>query len=263
MTTYNYKPLQTTFETRLLCLQPADHYDDELICSLSHVSLESNTTRYEALSYVWNNSSESWTSTYNWSPPKVIYAFYPPVEGEHTPLRSDPAYQEFENSGGDIKCDGQSVHIGQELFDALRRLRLPDRARTLWIDALCINQKDTKERNMQVSQMRDIYSKAEHVVIWVGERFQGGTAIQAMLDFIKELETLIMIIMNEHGQHDYKSINNALVESHTVHFIRWSFLRELLSRAWFVRNPAITFTGFPRNISYSSRSHPYSYAYHE
>jgi len=235
MTTYHYQPLQNATNTRLLYLQPASHYDDELVCGLTHISLESDTPHYEALSYVWNNSSESWTLAYGWGPPAVKYAFYPPTEGEHAPLRPDLVDRKSQNPGGYIKCDDQQVHIGQELYDALRRLRLTDRARALWIDALCINQQDISERNAQVTHMSQIYGQADHVVIWVGENFQGGSAIQGLMDFLKDLATVIMTMMNEYGPYDYKAINKALVDGYTIHFMRWCFLRELLSRAWFVR----------------------------
>jgi len=38
----------------------------------------------------------------------------------------------------------------------------------LWIDALCINQKDIVERATQVKNMRNIYSKAWTPIIWLG-----------------------------------------------------------------------------------------------
>ncbi|KAF1839723.1 hypothetical protein BDW02DRAFT_604326 [Decorospora gaudefroyi] len=38
----------------------------------------------------------------------------------------------------------------------------------LWIDALCIDQENTSERNHQVQQMGQIFSKAQHVIAWMG-----------------------------------------------------------------------------------------------
>jgi hypothetical protein len=38
-----------------------------------------------------------------------------------------------------IIVDGKTFNIRQNLFDALQRLRFPDRPRQLWIDAICIN----------------------------------------------------------------------------------------------------------------------------
>ncbi|KAF2732509.1 HET-domain-containing protein [Polyplosphaeria fusca] len=45
----------------------------------------------------------------------------------------------------------------------------PHLHRTLWIDALCINQDDIVERGHQVRLMREIYSKAQKVSVWLGD----------------------------------------------------------------------------------------------
>ncbi|KAK5955432.1 hypothetical protein OHC33_003070 [Knufia fluminis] len=37
----------------------------------------------------------------------------------------------------------------------------------LWTDQVCINQNDDNERSQQVSKMRDVYSNAEHTLIWL------------------------------------------------------------------------------------------------
>ena len=59
-------------------------------------------------------------------------------------------------------------HLGSSLYYALHHLRQPDQSRYLWIDAICINQEDLDERSQQVGLMRQIYSQASHVVVWLG-----------------------------------------------------------------------------------------------
>src|SRR5882724_7888649 len=49
-----------------------------------------------------------------------------------------------------ITCDGSLMPVTQNLYDALRYLRQPDRERIMWIDAICINQKNDLERTQQV-----------------------------------------------------------------------------------------------------------------
>ena len=61
------------------------------------------------------------------------------------------------------------MNITQNLFVALRRLRHLEKSRTLWIDALCINQEDTKEKEVQVAMMGQIYSRASCGLLWLGE----------------------------------------------------------------------------------------------
>jgi hypothetical protein len=38
-----------------------------------------------------------------------------------------------------------------------------------WIDALCINQSNTSERNHQVAQMGSVFSQAQLVHVWLGK----------------------------------------------------------------------------------------------
>lgn len=49
-------------------------------------------------------------------------------------------------------------------------LRSPTLPLTLWVDAVCINQDDTKECNKQVAIMSFIYSRAETVIAWLGAK---------------------------------------------------------------------------------------------
>ncbi|KAJ9634566.1 hypothetical protein H2199_008849 [Coniosporium tulheliwenetii] len=53
---------------------------------------------------------------------------------------------------------------------ALRRLRYRNRPRVLWVDAVCINQKDVLERQKQVLLMGDLYRNASVVLCWLGEK---------------------------------------------------------------------------------------------
>ncbi|PMD53878.1 HET-domain-containing protein, partial [Hyaloscypha bicolor E] len=43
------------------------------------------------------------------------------------------------------------------------------RPRSLWADAVCINQRDNKEKGHQVALMAKIYSNANCVLVWLGE----------------------------------------------------------------------------------------------
>ncbi|KOC14041.1 hypothetical protein AFLA70_24g004692 [Aspergillus flavus AF70] len=39
----------------------------------------------------------------------------------------------------------------------------------LWVDAVCINQQDEQEKGYQIQLMPTIYSRASHVIVWLGE----------------------------------------------------------------------------------------------
>jgi hypothetical protein len=54
------------------------------------------------------------------------------------------------------------------LVSLVCRIRQEDNFRVGWIDALCINQENTKEKSNQVALMQDIYQRAERVLTWIG-----------------------------------------------------------------------------------------------
>lgn len=58
--------------------------------------------------------------------------------------------------------------VGKNLWVCLKHLRQPVTIRTLWIDAICINQVDAAEKATQVRRMADIYRLAYRVIVWMG-----------------------------------------------------------------------------------------------
>jgi hypothetical protein len=79
----------------------------------------------------------------------------------------------------DVLCNNEIIQVAENLYGALRRLRsIADVNETssssnlkgpFWIDAICIDQSNTKEKTSQVRLMKGIYSRAELVLAWLGE----------------------------------------------------------------------------------------------
>jgi hypothetical protein len=113
---------------RLLNIEPGDS-DSPLQCTLQETLLETTTTPYYALSYVWGSDQH----------------LVP------------------------ITCNCQIHYITPNLHSVLLEYRSRDMGVSLWVDALCINQNDTAERTSQVRMMQEIYSRAACVVVWLGE----------------------------------------------------------------------------------------------
>ncbi|KAI0538784.1 heterokaryon incompatibility protein-domain-containing protein [Xylaria digitata] len=78
----------------------------------------------------------------------------------------------------EIKINGSAFRITTNLDSILRHLRHRDVIRTIWIDAICINQSDLEEKAHQIGLMRDIYSKTRKTIIWLGD----GPAAQERLE---------------------------------------------------------------------------------
>ena len=67
-----------------------------------------------------------------------------------------------------IIINGQSVKVNSSLASALQDVRYIDRPRCLWVDTLCIDPWNIKERNSQVPLLTQIMLQARGVCIWLG-----------------------------------------------------------------------------------------------
>jgi hypothetical protein len=92
----------------------------------------------------------------------------------HRSLDTDAAYEALSYSWGDPNCkrlislNGLEFSVTKNLDAALRHLRYRQDERSIWIDAICINQKDNEEKSEQVKKMHEIYQRAAKVVVWLG-----------------------------------------------------------------------------------------------
>ncbi|OAL43075.1 heterokaryon incompatibility, partial [Pyrenochaeta sp. DS3sAY3a] len=68
-----------------------------------------------------------------------------------------------------ILINGKTFKVRRNLWDFLRVAQTKLFNNFLWIDALCIDQQNTQERNHQVQQMGNIYSRAKTVLLWLGD----------------------------------------------------------------------------------------------
>ncbi|OCK93362.1 uncharacterized protein K441DRAFT_723434 [Cenococcum geophilum 1.58] len=143
MVAYKHKPLGGNTFRILVILPGRD--EDELKC---HIRQRKNE-KYEALSWCWGTKPETATI-------QIL---------------------------SDDSAEDATMLIKPNLESALRRLRLPEKQRFLWIDAICIDQADKHERNVQVAMMSEIYENAEKVDVWLGDEEHDS---QMALDFIKD-----------------------------------------------------------------------------
>ena len=128
--TFQYRPLNTARrEIRLLVLHPSEDIFNSLSYSCSLIHISMDENPdYEALSYVWGSEANK----------------------------------------SNILINGGQLSVTVNLAEALDHLHDSDRPRKLWVDAICINQKDIPERTQQVQNMTEIYARARNVVVWIG-----------------------------------------------------------------------------------------------
>ena len=80
-----------------------------------------------------------------------------------------------------IRLDSKPFYVTSNLHAALQGLRLPQQDRFLWIDALCINQSDNREKSSQVQMMRSIYGRALMTRVYLGPANADTASVFALL----------------------------------------------------------------------------------
>ncbi|KAK4038501.1 heterokaryon incompatibility protein-domain-containing protein, partial [Parachaetomium inaequale] len=116
--------------------------------------------------------------------------------------------------------------------------------RRLWIDALCICQDDTKEREAQVSIMQHIFAQATDVMAWIGE--DNGAPDQRAIDFMRELSAKSKSYIHAEPHGTVSSGERRPLDEQTVDWLEsatpfgivdsiWLDFTALIDRPWFCR----------------------------
>jgi Heterokaryon incompatibility protein (HET) len=110
-------------------------------------------------------------------------------------LSSPPVFHAISYAWGARKFDHQiklhdcTIWTTRSVSQALKRVRGKWQSKLIWIDALCINQKDTAERSHQVRQMKQIFEAAKRVLVYLGiDHLPAATlpnALKQMIDCFK------------------------------------------------------------------------------
>lgn len=166
---YKYTALdEGNGEIRLLTLLPGK-FSSKIRVRLDTTRFtESHVPKFEALSYTWGSTD-------------------------------NPAYIFIGESGP------KALAITRNLAEALPYLRHESKPRVMWIDAICVDQKNLEERSQQVKRMADIFSKAVRVLVWLGPESDDS---QLALDCLERIASNI----------EYDTVTHSLVamtdESH-------------------------------------------------
>jgi hypothetical protein len=129
MALYIYNELPDSRAIRILSLSPSDEPDNQLNGAFITIIVD-GAPAFEAISYVWGQN----------------------------PTFSQSIWME----------DAGSVFITPNLAAALKRFRRKKEHRLLWVDGICIDQGNDKEKAVQVPLMASIYQKATKTLAWLG-----------------------------------------------------------------------------------------------
>ncbi|KAH7124829.1 heterokaryon incompatibility protein-domain-containing protein [Dactylonectria estremocensis] len=164
---------------------------------------------------------------------------------ESVNLDGNPQYEAISYCWGNAKdtqtvyCEKDSLQITVSLFSALKQLRFPDKPRTLWADAICINQDDIVEKGTQVKLMSQIYSKTSRILIWLGEDKAGLEGVRESVT-----EALALLPPDTYDGEEIREIQQRLFRDTSklrkqgkpnIHDHDWASINHLFLQPWFER----------------------------
>jgi hypothetical protein len=129
-----------------------------------------------------------------------------------------------------------ALSVLPNLFDALKKLRA-NRYPPIWIDRICISQKDHGERTSQVMLMRDIYRTAKLVLVDLGG-YLGPGGVKTIVNLVGDFKTAYFA-SSEDFKYDFY-VTNFHPETLCKYGLpartdpSWDVLRLFLEQPWFL-----------------------------
>jgi hypothetical protein len=146
MPPYHHSKLpQPDSSIRLLQLLPRREDPKNIRCKFLACAMRNtdrNSRPYEALSYCWGSELKS-----------------------QSIIIEEDQIDEHNNK----KKDGKELAVTQNLYEALLQIRDDEIPIIIWADAVCIDQSNEREKELQILLMAEIFAKATRVVVWLGE----------------------------------------------------------------------------------------------
>ncbi|RTE76331.1 hypothetical protein BHE90_009219 [Fusarium euwallaceae] len=172
---------------------------------------DSDKLGYHALSYTWG-----------------------PPEGDGSYASSDMR---------PILLNGRKFQVYPNLHDALVQLQNSLVAEYHWIDAICINQEDEREKAAQVSMMAHIYFSAAQVNVWVGQSNEDTPMVMAL---IRNLAMYINNVYAIEADLDPQLVGKlkqlglpSLTRENWVPFVKF-FFQNWFRRSWVIQEVALS-----------------------
>jgi hypothetical protein len=128
----------------------------------------------------------------------------------------------------EISLDNVAVPVRENLWQALLHLRYPSTDRTLWVDAVCIDQNNDKERSVQVQQMYNVYATAEDVLVWLGREPVEGLGFPTVDTEFKEAPAWVSINPSEDWSGFTAHVDNIMQLYNKEYWSRIWIIQEIL-----------------------------------
>ncbi|KAI4112128.1 MAG: hypothetical protein LQ339_000136 [Xanthoria mediterranea] len=201
MAEYKYTPLnEKAGEIRLMTLLPGRFNAPVCITLETKVLSHANIPDFQALSYAWGSELDRLN----------IHV----VAGR-----------------GVQGVKSAALSVTRNLFEGLKHLRQTRWSTVLWIDQICVDQKNLEERGKQVLRMPDIYSLAQGVVVWLGPEEDNSNVAMEILNDVGQDVTMDWDLM----QYRVDPCSSLDSHSHNLSPQQWLSIMNLTARSWFDR----------------------------
>lgn len=172
-------------------------------------------------------------------------------------LNISPVYEAISYCWGDasltnvVLCDEQDVSITTSLFEALGELRCAAEPRTIWADALCIDQTNVDDKTQQVQLFHRIYSQATRTVIWLGP--DESDPAKTLRDAGKLIEVGLAFARSFTLDPDSQASGDAVAQDlgdglPGLLDYDWRFLKSIFRRPWFGRKWIVQEVALAREV---------------
>jgi hypothetical protein len=158
-----------------------------------------------------------------------------------------------------MKLNGMNIYINGNVYNSLMRCSSFYKPQFIWIDSICIDQTSLGEKTVQVRKMQEIYSRAAHVLVCLGN----GPAYLAS-NLIHELKGVRQLFgevyLTQHvTQFIYRQRTDLYLRA------RVKALHELLQHSWFRRVWVVQEVVVAQRVTicYGRQSMPWSDFYKE
>jgi hypothetical protein len=175
---YRHSPLAEN-DIRILVLLPSTDRDAPLQGRIEHQSINAlddevtgpESQGYEAISYTWGTN-------------------------EYV---------------GAILVHDTAVPIPPSLKLALLRIRDHQEERRLWVDSVCINMQDLRERRHQILKIRQIFQGATRVLVWLGEESEESLGALQFLEKAIQFTDMDEVLRGNTFASEWKSVRSILL----------------------------------------------------
>lgn len=189
--------------------------------------------------------------------------------------RRIPCHRAYVAQGGPcnplfaITSTNMGIAISESVYSMLKELQPEDGLLALWVDAICINQKDLVEKSRQVPMMDEIYKASAETIVWIPP----PSDKDQIENTVSEIEMLLRYKMEEveieicplkksgMGLSDEILEGSIADERFSAKDLHVEAILSLLGNEWFTRTWTFQEVVLPLhvNIRYGHRDIPWAY----